>query len=180
MADKPETELGLASDCAWVRALDASGNSIRIPKAELVELIRREMPVATGANNGLINSQLFNSIPFNGILASKQLLLLSKGNVWERQLVTIAISNSGSNENSFVVLSADIYENNQVVFKTNITGIFTPSAKLLYRVDNGILCLYLYGDIASGSFMGMIIQSQKIRPQYVGEIADISDYTVIL
>lgn len=158
----------------------SDGHTFKMKIADLAEAVRQVMPVATNNTNGLINSQLFNSIPFCGILAHKQLFLLSKGGIWERQLVTIAISHSGSEENSFVVLSADIYENSKVRFKTNITGIFPSSAKLLYRIDNGILGLYLYGEVNIGSFLGLIIQSQKMRPQYMGEIADIADYTVIL
>lgn len=53
--DRMEKDLAAASDCAWVRALDADGKSIRISKADLVELIRGNMPVATDLDNGLLN-----------------------------------------------------------------------------------------------------------------------------
>lgn len=57
-----EQDLALVTDCSWVRGLDANGNSIRIAKADLVELIRKEMPVATSEKNGLMSNVFFNSI----------------------------------------------------------------------------------------------------------------------
>lgn len=62
MADRQESALDTMSDCAWVRALDASGNSIRISKADLVELVRANMPVVTYNANGIMASHLFNQL----------------------------------------------------------------------------------------------------------------------
>lgn len=56
-----EQDLTLVTDCSWVRGLDANGNSIRIAKADLVELIRKEMPVATADKNGLMSKDGFLS-----------------------------------------------------------------------------------------------------------------------
>lgn len=55
MEDKQEKDLDQASDCGWVRGLDADGNPIKLNKADIVELIRREMPVATSERNGLMS-----------------------------------------------------------------------------------------------------------------------------
>lgn len=41
MADKQESALTQQSDCKWVRALDANGNSIRISKEDLAAVRRR-------------------------------------------------------------------------------------------------------------------------------------------
>lgn len=39
MADVKESALSTASDCAYVRALDSNGNSIRISKADLASVV---------------------------------------------------------------------------------------------------------------------------------------------
>lgn len=62
MADKREDQLTSASDMAYVRALDSSGNSIRIAKADLIGLMERSMQSVKSAvwvacrdsNNSLI------------------------------------------------------------------------------------------------------------------------------
>lgn len=41
MADKQESALTQQSDCKWVRALDANGNSIRISKEDLAAVSGR-------------------------------------------------------------------------------------------------------------------------------------------
>lgn len=57
--DKREQDLVAVNDCEWVRALDSNGNSIKIRKLELIELIRKEMPIATPINNGLLGKDGF-------------------------------------------------------------------------------------------------------------------------
>lgn len=103
MADKPEMELGLASDCAWVRALDASGNSIRIAKADMAELIRKEMPVATSERNGL----------------------MSKG---DKILQTRYIEGKGYHRISFV--TAHFYHAVFIITSTDIAGSI-PSTRII-------------------------------------------------
>ena len=39
MADIKESAMSTASDCKWVRALDANGNSIRISKEDLASVV---------------------------------------------------------------------------------------------------------------------------------------------
>lgn len=56
MADKPEMDLDLKSDCEWVRALGAEGKSIRISKADMVELIRSALPEVSKTQKGLAGS----------------------------------------------------------------------------------------------------------------------------
>ena len=73
--DKAEKDLDLASDCEWVRALDANGKSIRIAKADLVELIRANMPVATSDINGLMSKTGF----FHRRINSRSLAVLESG-----------------------------------------------------------------------------------------------------
>lgn len=70
MADKAEKDLDQASDCGWIRGLDASGNPIKLNKADMVELIRREMPVATRERNGLLSSGIIiNTMTDKGYVA---------------------------------------------------------------------------------------------------------------
>ena len=54
MADLRESALTQQSDCKWVRALDANGNSIRISKEDLAEVLGGLIPIATSKANGLI------------------------------------------------------------------------------------------------------------------------------
>lgn len=60
--DRQEQELNSATDCEWIRALDAQGKSIKIKKTDLIELIRGNMPVATDFNNGLFNKSWMNKV----------------------------------------------------------------------------------------------------------------------
>lgn len=39
MADVKESAMTQQSDCKWVRALDANGNSIRISKEDLAQVV---------------------------------------------------------------------------------------------------------------------------------------------
>lgn len=57
--DKQERELAVVTDCGWVRALDVTGKPVRISKSDIIELIRKEMPVATAINNGLLDKNGF-------------------------------------------------------------------------------------------------------------------------
>lgn len=45
MADKQESALTQQSDCKWVRALDANGNSIRISKEDLAAVVGGLLPL---------------------------------------------------------------------------------------------------------------------------------------
>lgn len=72
MADLKEIELPIAADCNWVRGLDASGNPIRISKADMVELIRANMPVATIEKNGLMSARMAYILNHLEIRTSKE------------------------------------------------------------------------------------------------------------
>ena len=50
MGDVKESALTQKSDCKWVRALDANGNSIQISKADLVSVLEGLLPI-DGINN---------------------------------------------------------------------------------------------------------------------------------
>lgn len=69
MADVKESALSTASDCAYVRALDSNGNSIRISKADLASVVggllgTDNMFRYTGDNPKTLD---FNEIKTNGI-----------------------------------------------------------------------------------------------------------------
>lgn len=55
MADVKESALRTGSDCKWVRALDANGNSIRISKEDLASVVGRLIGLANGEKNGLMS-----------------------------------------------------------------------------------------------------------------------------
>lgn len=54
MADIKENEMSTASDCAYVRALDSNGNSIRISKADLASVVGGLLPNSSIENKGLL------------------------------------------------------------------------------------------------------------------------------
>ena len=57
MADLKESALTAQSDCKWVRALDANGNSIRISKEDLAEVLGGLIGTATSDKAGLMSSE---------------------------------------------------------------------------------------------------------------------------
>ena len=64
MAGKQESALTQQSDCKWVRALDANGNSIRISKVDLAAVVGELIGPATQTKNGLLTSGLRNCINY--------------------------------------------------------------------------------------------------------------------
>lgn len=158
-----ETFLGLTTDC----------NIIQIEK-------QKAYVSATKDQQGLLTPSDYNCLPIIGDLANKQLIHLSSGIIWQRQIVSIDISSADLKFNAHVVLSATILDKNTVNFGKNVLGTFPVTAKLLYKVDGDTLNLYLYGSIAVGSTMGYIITSRRMRPTVIHNIEDISEYTQII
>ena len=64
MADIKESAMAKAADGAYIRALDVSGNSILISKADLAELMRANMIEATTEKKGLLSNSLFSKVLF--------------------------------------------------------------------------------------------------------------------
>lgn len=62
MADKQESALTQQSDCKWVRALDANGNSIRISKEDLAAVVGGLIGTATSLKDGLMSSNLYTYV----------------------------------------------------------------------------------------------------------------------
>ena len=58
MADVKESAMSTASDCKWVRALDANGNSIRISKEDHARVVGGLIGTATSSKDGLIPKKL--------------------------------------------------------------------------------------------------------------------------
>ena len=54
LEDRREQELTQQSDCEWVRALDASGNSIKISKADLLSTIKTILRLGEGSMEGTV------------------------------------------------------------------------------------------------------------------------------
>lgn len=61
MADVKESALTQQSDCKWVRALDANGNSIRISKEDLASAVGGLLPVANWNETGMMQSNVRQS-----------------------------------------------------------------------------------------------------------------------
>ena len=81
MADKAEKDLDQASDCGWIRGLDARGNPIKLNKADMVELIRANMPVATSEKKGLLDQLDYRqSMFYRGYITNSEInIRLSPG-----------------------------------------------------------------------------------------------------
>lgn len=57
--DIREQVLEAVTDCEWIRGIDSMGNSIKISKTDIVELLRKEMPIATPYTKGLMDNTFF-------------------------------------------------------------------------------------------------------------------------
>lgn len=60
MADLKESALSAQSDCKWVRALDANGNSIRISKEDLAEVLGELIGLVSSAKSGLAHQYMYS------------------------------------------------------------------------------------------------------------------------
>lgn len=72
MADQFENQLPQKSDAKWVRALDASGNSILISKEDLASVVGGLIGVSNSENNGLMPAGLFIKHPYTVYLDPQQ------------------------------------------------------------------------------------------------------------
>lgn len=64
MGDLKESALTQQSDCKWVRALDANGNSIRISKEDLAAVVGELIGTVTSEKNGLMPAKFTNDKGF--------------------------------------------------------------------------------------------------------------------
>lgn len=55
--DRPMNNFATVQDAKYMYAEDADGNQVKLLKADLVELIRKNMPVATPEQNGLMSKK---------------------------------------------------------------------------------------------------------------------------
>lgn len=69
MADVKESALSTASDCAYVRALDSNGNSIRISKADLASVVGELLGNPLGFKRVLTSNDNMDNIE-DGIYSS--------------------------------------------------------------------------------------------------------------
>ena len=59
MADLKENELPKQTNCEWVRALDANGNSIQINKKDLASVLGELIGIASPSKDGLMSKNGF-------------------------------------------------------------------------------------------------------------------------
>lgn len=67
MADKQESALTQQSDCKWVRALDANGNSIRISKEDLAAVVGELLGNPLSEKGSVFNGDDLNNYTQSGI-----------------------------------------------------------------------------------------------------------------
>lgn len=96
MADKQESALTQQSDCKWVRALDANGNSIRISKEDLAAVVGGLLPLASKEQNGLM-SKSDKIIQFKNIKSGNYPLfkIVDSTGYWSRNVSFIYGCNEG-------------------------------------------------------------------------------------
>lgn len=161
----------------------AKDGQVQIKKAdlakELASGVAENIGTVTDEKNGLMSMSHYIALPYVGTLASKGLILLFSGGLWERQMSIINISNSDCSLNAHLLLTATLKENSVLVTGKTLIGSFPSTAKILYKTENNKLNIYLYGNISLGSTMGIILQSNTMRPKFLGTVEDISDYGVI-
>lgn len=79
MADVKESALTQQSDCKWVRALDANGNSIRISKEDLASVVGGRIGNATTDKDGLMSRNDKKSMPQRLALSPLKITGLESG-----------------------------------------------------------------------------------------------------
>ena len=108
-------------------------------------------------------------------LPAKTLIRIAQVTMWDRIAILCLIGNSEGSSNSLLRITGTLQENNKVQIKAVSDGN-NDGFKLLYRLTNGTLSLYLYSTLSIGSSNPIaIISSHPIVNE--GSTTDISGYT---
>ena len=106
MADIKESAMSTASDCKWVRALDANGNSIRISKEDLASVVGGLIGSATlGIRNGLMPK----SVGYRTMAIENTYIKISMGSLYNS--LTLSVSMYDGGEVGLFLLSVSLVQN---------------------------------------------------------------------
>ena len=108
-------------------------------------------------------------------LSAKALIRIAQVILWERFAVLCLIGSSDGSNNSLLRITGTLRNNNDVIISPVIDGS-SNAVKLLYKLTNGVLSVYLYSTLNEGSCNPLaIISSHPIVNE--GSTTDISGYT---
>lgn len=132
MADVKESALTQKSDCKWVRALDANGNSIRISKEDLAAVVGGLIGVSNTNKNGLLPS--YRTLTTNMNLTKIKVATITKGGVAIFKLCSL---NSYSAPFMGYIVFQDNGSGNKYLFFVKLfdTGTYIDKVKVS-RIDN--------------------------------------------
>lgn len=106
MADIKESAMSTASDCKWVRALDANGNSIRISKEDLASVVGELIGSATlGIRNGLMPK----SVGYRTMTIKNTYIKISMESLYNS--LTLSVSMFDGGEVGLFLLSVSLVQN---------------------------------------------------------------------
>ena len=109
-------------------------------------------------------------------LPSKTLIRIAQVILWERFAILCLIGNSEGSSSSLLRITGTLQDNNKVQISPVIDGSKNTGVKLLYKLTNGVLSVYLYSTLNVGSSNPIaIISSHPIVNE--GSTTDISGYT---
>lgn len=109
-------------------------------------------------------------------LSAKTLIRIAQVTIWERFAILCLIGSSDGASNSLLRITGTLLENNKAQIKAVRDDSSSIGVKLLYRLTNGTLSLYLYSTLNIGSSNPIaIISSHPIVNE--GSTTDISGYT---
>lgn len=149
MADKQESALTQQSDCKWVRALDANGNSIRISKEDLAAVVGGLLPEATSKSKGLMPSKYPYYYPLASWVAPSSENKLYKIGIMKKQsgainpLGMFAWEKCVGRPTTFFTFS--IVNRREAIYRgINDIGPGSRASKFYYKEEDQMLSLYIY------------------------------------
>lgn len=175
MADKQESALTQQSDCKWVRALDANGNSIRISKEDLAAVVGGLLPLASKEQNGLM-SKSDKIIQFKNIKSGNYPLfkIVDSTGYWSRNVSFIYGCNEGV---PFAFLIGLYVQDGITPCRVFIKWLTEKDSKIkIYRKDAAI---YLYINNMDSAPNVVFIQSSTGFELVSNGITPDESYTLI-
>lgn len=175
MADKQESALTQQSDCKWVRALDANGNSIRISKEDLAAVVGGLLPLASKEQNGLM-SKSDKIIQFKNIKSGNYPLfkIVDSTGYWSRNVSFIYGCNEGV---PFAFLIGLYVQDGITPCRVFIKWLTEKDSKIkIYRKDDAI---YLYINNMDSAPNVVFIQSSTGFELVSNGITPDESYTLI-
>ena len=132
--------------------------------------------VDSAGNSGVVPTSYFVRSDRTTTLSAKTLLQIASAILWERFAALCVIGSSDAYENCMLRVTGVIQENDVVRIRAVCTGkkLENLGARLLYKVENHVLKVYLYSNLNDGSSNPLAIISS--HPMTSSHVTDISGY----